>query len=216
MAVAGDLPDRRRMQKIGDQPSGRSAEPAQQAGHGQDGAGFEQDHRKLHRPDARGDQRHNRKDRLGHGRIDRHRVVALIDQKKLIGIAEGGQRRIGRDVQVGVEAGIDDAAVPYIAVDIARQRRSLEHEREAKQRRAHDKDREDASAAADRQPGAEDGERGLGQCAAVEKKVACRAPKDHPPGQRKGENQDRGGGWDVAGLTFQVRELDAWSAPPRL
>ena len=30
------------------------------------------------------------------------------------------------------------------------------------ERRAHDKDCEDASTAADRQPGAEDGERGLG------------------------------------------------------
>ena len=203
------------MQKIGDQPSGRSADPAQQAAHGQDGAGFEQDHRKLHRPDARREQRHNRKDSLGHGRIDRHSVVALVDQKKLIGIAESGQRRVGRDVQVGVEAGIDDAAVPYIAVDIARQRRSLEHEREAKQRRTHDKDREDASTPTDRQPGAEDGERGLGQCAAVEKKVACRAPQNHAPGQRKGQTQDRRGRCDVTDLTFQVREPDAWSAPRR-
>ena len=119
-------------------------------------------------------------------------------------------------MQVGVEAGIDDAAVPYVAVDIAGQRRSLEHKRDAKQRRADDKDRENASAAADRQPGAEDGERGLGQCAAVEKKVACRAPQNHAPRQRKGQKQDRRGRCDVADLTFQVREPDAWSAPPRL
>ena len=139
MPAAGEFPKRQRMPGIDDDPRCRPPRRHEHAEHQCDCERFEPDHRRLHRGQALAQPGHREEDRLGRRRIDRRRVIVAIDVGKDRGITQRGEMRVGRDVAIGIDAGGDDPPVPDVAVDVGRQVRRGEDDRNPhRDRRAED------------------------------------------------------------------------------
>jgi hypothetical protein len=142
MGVVGNLPDRQRMPRIGDDGCVRQREPAQKIDDDCDNDNFGRQHRKPHRGDRFGDPRDREEDHLRDRRIGGHRVVGAIDVRKDRGIAQRGERWIGRHIEVWIDARALNASVPNVAIEIGREQRLLAEQQSAHREREDENDDE--------------------------------------------------------------------------
>jgi hypothetical protein len=140
VAVVGDLEHRERMPRIGDDRRLRQREPPQQRQDHRDDHDFAADHGKPHRRDRLGNPRDRKEEHLRHGRVGGDRIVGAVDIRIDRAVAQRGERRVGRHVEVGIDPGSLHPAVPDVAIEISRQQRldADEHEPHPEREAEHD------------------------------------------------------------------------------
>jgi hypothetical protein len=125
MAIAGERPQHERIPGVDEHALGGQTNERQQPQQADDRHHLEGEHRELHGDDALADAADDREHHLRRGRIDRARIAAAVDVGIDRAVPQRRQRRIGGNVAVGVDAGGLDAAIPDIAVYIARQQQRV-------------------------------------------------------------------------------------------
>src|SRR5271166_4981638 len=129
MTAPRNLPNRQRMQRIKGHEHGREAAGFQKLDQRKDRERFEGQHRRLHHRDGLAYTAHQEKNCLRHGRVDSGRILlavhALIDSV----VAEMGERGVGRDIAIRIDAIRLNAAIPDVAIDVGRVRRRKQKER---------------------------------------------------------------------------------------
>ena len=120
MAVVGDLEDRQRMPRIGNDQGVGPPESAQQRDHQSHDHGFATYHREAQRERAFGNAGDGQKEHLRNRRIGGQRIVGTVDVR-IDCITQRRKCRVGRHMGIRIDPGGLHAAVPDVAIEIGRE-----------------------------------------------------------------------------------------------
>ena len=145
MGAAGKLPQRQGVPSVEQNARPRQAAQREQLQHRPDRQPFERHHGGLHGDRRLGYARDQIEDDLRGGRVHRRGIVGTIHKGINRAVAQARERRVARNIKIWIDAGGLHAAVPDVAEEVGRNRRSGQEQ--AAHGNAHDEDGRERSAA---------------------------------------------------------------------